>query len=526
MQRIKGIPFSETKAFSKIFLDYITQQDSLKEFYQYSPTIESFGEILKKKQFSDAQRNNLQIALKEQYKNLKISEKTQKNIELLQDAKTFTVATAHQPLIFFGELYFVYKILTTIKLANSLKEKFPEYNFVPVYWMGSEDHDFAEISHFRLFGKKYQWETTQKGAVGRMNLQGIESLLQELPEKIELFETAYTKNISLAKATQWAVNELFGDKGIVVIDGDDTTLKKNLIPILQNELRTQKSGQIVQEVSGKLENLGYKAQVNPRNINLFYLDEDLRERIEFVDGKYHVVNTDLYFSEHDILQIAEETPEMFSPNAVLRPVYQELSIPNLGYVGGPGEIAYWLQLKNVFKYFETQGADNLQYPILFSRTFALMVQGNQQQKIEKLGLTIEDLFLDEISLKKYFVEKNSTNDFHLNQEMEEFKEVFKKIQQKAQQIDKSLEGAIAAEEQKTLKSLDNLEKRLQKAEERNQETQVTQVLGIKEKLFPNGALQERTDNFLNFYLNDSQWLDNVYHLINPWDFNFQVIGLF
>jgi bacillithiol biosynthesis cysteine-adding enzyme BshC len=526
MQRIKGIPFSETKAFSKTFLDYITQQDSLKEFYQYSPTIESFGEILKKKQFSDAQRKNLQTALKEQYKDLKISENTQKNIELLQDTKTFTVTTAHQPLIFFGELYFVYKILTVIKLAANLKEIFPEYNFVPVYWMGSEDHDFAEISHFRLFGKKYQWETTQKGAVGRMNLEGIEAIFQELPEKVHLFETAYTQNTSLAKATQWTVNEMFGDKGVVVIDGDSPILKKNLIPVIQNELITQKSGDIVREASEKLENMGYKAQVNPRNINLFYLDENTRERIELIDNQYHVVNTDLYFSEKDILQMAEETPEMFSPNAVLRPVYQELCIPNLAYIGGPGEIAYWLQLKNVFEYLSVQKVDNLQYPILFPRTFALMLQGNQQQKIEKLGLKIEDLFLDEITLKKYFVEKNTTNDFRLNQEIEEFQEIFKKIQQKALQIDKSLEGAIAAEEQKTVKSLENLEKRLQKAEERNQETQITQVLGIKEKLFPNGALQERTDNFLNFYLNNPQWLDNVHDLIDPWDFNFQIIGLF
>ncbi|MCU0439984.1 MAG: bacillithiol biosynthesis cysteine-adding enzyme BshC [Raineya sp.] len=525
MQRIKGIPFSETKAFSKIFLDYITQQDSLKEFYQYSPTIENFGEILKKKQFSDNQRKNLQTALKEQYKNLKTSEKTQKNIELLQDAKTFTITTAHQPLIFFGELYFVYKILTTIKLSEALKKRFPEYNFVPVYWMGSEDHDFAEISHFRLFGKRYQWQTTQTGAVGRMHLD-IQALFQELPEKIELFETAYTENKTLAKATQWAVNELFEGKGVVVINGDDANLKKNLIPVLHNELKTQKSGQIVREVSGKLENLGYKAQVNPRDINLFYLEENSRERIELVENKYRVVNTNLYFSEKDILQMVENTPEKFSPNAVLRPVYQELSIPNIAYIGGPGEIAYWLQLKEVFNYLKVQGAENLEYPILFPRTFALMVQGSQQQKIEKLGLTIKDLFLDEISLKKYFVEKNSTNDFHLNQEIGEFQEIFKKIQQKAQQIDKSLEGAIAAEEQKTLKSLENLEKRLQKAEERNQETQVAQVLGIKEKLFPNGALQERTDNFLNFYLNNPQWLDNVYDLINPWDFNFQVIGLF
>jgi len=525
MQLLKSIPFAETKAFSKIFLDYIHINQSLKEFYGSSPTLENFEEAIQNKNFPETKRKTLQKAIGEQYKGLTISENVAKNIELLGEGNTFTITTAHQPLIFFGELYFVYKILTTIKLTEELKAKYPDYNFVPVYWMGSEDHDFAEISHFRLFGKQYQWQTSQKGAVGRMNPQDMQTLFQELPEKIELFEKAYTQFDSLAKATQFAVNELFGEKGVVVINGDDTHLKKNLVSVLQNELTAQKSGEIVREASEKLENLGYKAQVNPRDINLFYLENDIRERIEHTNGKYHVVNTDLSFSEEEILKKAAESPEKFSPNAVLRPIYQELCIPNLAYVGGPGEIAYWLQLKNVFEHHKESNS-YLQYPILFPRTFSLMLQANQQQKIDKLGLTIEDLFQDETSLKKYFVEKNTTHDFHLTKEIESFKEVFRQIQQKAQSIDKSLEGAIAAEEQKVSKSLESLEKRLQKAEERNQELQISQVLGIKEKLFPNGGLQERTDNFLNFYLNNPQWLDNLYDLINPSDFRFQVVGLF
>jgi bacillithiol biosynthesis cysteine-adding enzyme BshC len=525
MQHIRSIPFHQTKAFSTIFLDYIGKSASLEKFYKDYPSEENFLKAIQNKTFPTKKREILVKSLYAQYEGLAISEVLRKNIEDLRLPNTFTVTTAHQPNIFFGQLYFVYKILTTIKLAARLKEKFPAYNFVPVYWMGSEDHDFEEISHFRLFGKTYRWETSQKGAVGRMCPHEIKEIFQSLPEKVPSFEEAYLQQPTLAKATAYAVNQFFGEKGLVVINGDDATLKKNLIRVFQNELLYQKSGEIVREDSQKLEQLGYKAQVNPRNINLFYLDENLRERIELVDGKYRVVNTDLYFSEKDILQMAEERPEVFSPNAVLRPVYQEACLPNLAYVGGPGELAYWLQLKNTFEYHQKHSVDDLQYPILFPRMFALMLQKNQHQKIEKLHLGIEDLFLDEISLKKYFVEKNTSHDFRLHSELEAIRSTFRAIQQKAQTIDKSLEGSVAAEEQKVLKSIESLEKRLQKAEERNQETQITQVLGLKEKLFPNGNLQERTDNFLNFQLNYPNWFEELASFIEPFDFQFQVFEL-
>jgi len=514
--KIQKINLEETNQFSSLFLDYLSKKNELKPHYNLFPSLSSFGEQLKHKQLSTEIREDLVAVLKNQYQH--IAEQPTAQIQSLADSKTFTVTTGHQLNIFSGPLYFIYKIVTVINLAKQLKEKYPDYHFVPVYWMATEDHDFEEIASFNLFGKKQIWETNQTGAVGRMNLEGIEAIWNEIAEMPAFFKKAYTENNTLANATRDYVHHLFGEEGLIVVDADSRTLKKHFTKIIADDLRTHTANDLVEAQNKTLEDLGYKTQIFPRKINFFFLENGVRERIERQEGgTYSVVNTDMKFTEEELFQKVEESPECFSPNVVMRPVYQELILPNLAYIGGPAEVVYWLQLMPVFSHYK------IPFPILMPRNFAMVVNKGNAKKIQKLEVNTEVFFQDEHKLRAWFVEKNAETSFELSSEIIVLKKVFHEISTKAEAIDLSLVGFIGAESKKGLKSLQNIEKRLRKAEEKKHETAVNQLLGVKERLFPNGSPQERMDNLLTFHLNDESFIQKLLEVFNPLEFTMNII---
>jgi len=514
---LEKLPLENVNNFSDIFLDYLSGDAKLEKYYHLPPNLESFGQQLKEKNFPAENRKKLQQVLKQQYKELVQPKAVEQNIQKITDEKTFTVTTGHQLNIFTGPLYFIYKIVTVINLCKKLKETHPDCHFVPVYWMASEDHDFAEINHFHLFGKEYTWETQQKGAVGRFNPKEISTIFEELPEQIALFEKAYTEHQTLAAATQYFINELFGEEGLIALDADDTTLKSMFSEVIKDDLTQHTSKKLVEETSAELDGLNYKTQVFSRDINFFYLEEGVRERIVKENGKYEVLNTDLQFSEEELLQLMDEHPEKFSPNVILRPLYQEMILPNLAYVGGPAEVAYWLQLKPVFAHYKQP------FPILLPRNFALVINKTNTRKMHKIPLEARDLFMDTHALVKKFLDNSAEHGIQLKKEKEVLQEVFSSVKNKAAAVDKSLDGFIGAESNKAQKILENIEKRLKKSEERNQETAVKQIESLKEKLFPGGGLQERHDNFLNYYINTPEILQQFLDNFDPLDFRFNVV---
>lgn len=515
---IQSVPFQNIPFFSPTFLDYISGNDQLSSFYGVKPIAENFQEQIHAKVFTEEKRQVLVNALHQQYKGFEISKEVSGNIELLLKPNTYTVTTGHQLNLFGGPLYFIYKIITTINAAKELSAKYPTYSIVPVFWMASEDHDFEEINHFNLFGKSWKWETNQKGAVGRFNPESIRELLAGMPERIPLFEKAYGSHQTLSEATRYFVNELFGKDGLLILDADNRELKKLFAGVIKDEITKQASHTLVEKTSVALKEKGYDAQVHAREINLFYLDHNLRERITKEGDRYKVLHTDISFSEEEILEKIKQEPEKFSPNVILRPVYQECILPNLAYIGGPAEVIYWLQLKEVFNHHQ------LPFPILMPRNFALYLNKASANKLSKLSLDIRDFFVPADQLKNNYLLKITEAEFKLTQEQEELKKLFAGIKEKAGAIDKTMEAAVMGELQKSLKILDDLEKRLKKAEERKNETVLTQLLTLKEKLFPGGGLQERSDNFLSFYLNDPSFLDQVKHAFDPFHYSFYLLN--
>ena len=514
---LEKIPFSKIPHFSSTFLDYVNQDPKLETFIGTFPSVKGFERLIQDRNFPLENRGVLVKALKQQYTDLSPSEQILQNINRLNNENCFTITTGHQLNIFTGPLFFIYKIVSTINACKALKKHYPQYDFVPVYWMASEDHDFAEINHFQLFGRQYQWEREVQGAVGRMNLDGMAGLLDQLNECPDFFRQAYLESKDLAEATLKIVTHLFGDSGLVTIDADIPELKKLFIPVVKDELLNQTAYRCVSDASRQLEEIGYKTLVTPRKINLFYLDHNSRDRIVKKKDQYEVLDKSLSFTKDEILDHLEQHPEAFSPNVVMRTLYQETILPNLAYIGGPGEISYWLQFKSTFDHYE------IPFPILIPRNNALVINRSIAGKIKKLDIKIEDLFMDPDQLKAAFVKQNATTTLDLGVQRAQIKNAFQEIGEKIKEVDGSLTGYIRAEENTVLKQMAQIEKRLKKAEEDNQEIAVSQLLGVKDKLFPDGSLQERHQNFLNFYINNTRFIEELLEYLNPFDFNFHVL---
>jgi len=515
--RCEKINIKETNAFSNIFIDYLNQDPSLKPFFDLPPNLKSFKAIIEKRKFDEINREILHDTLNQQYSDFRLSHATASNIAQLKGENTYTITTGHQLNIFTGPLYFVYKILTVINACEILKKEYPDFHFVPVYWMASEDHDIDEIRSFSLFGKKFTWETEQTGPVGRMNPESLKSVLDTLPERSEIFEKAYLEHSSLAKSVRYYVNELFGDYGLVVVDADEPSLKSQIKHILRDDLLDHHANDLVESNSAKLAQKGYKTQVYPRAINLFYLSENLRKRIIKEGGTYKVFDTDIEFTENEILKELELNPERFSPNVILRPLYQEIILPNIAYVGGPAEIAYWLQLKDMFDHFD------LQFPILLPRNFALIINKGLFKKMKKLMIRIENIFMSASELKNQYMEEHAEYSIDLESELNIMEELFESVRNKSKVVDQSLEGFVQAEKTKVMKSLENIEKRIIKSEEQKQSVTLNQIQNLKDKLFPQGGLQERTDNFLNFAINNPEFLNDIKKTLDPFDLRFNII---
>jgi bacillithiol biosynthesis cysteine-adding enzyme BshC len=514
------VDLKKTGQFSTFFLDYLEGKESLRSFYSHLPNLESFGDAIKAKQFSSEKRGVLVEVLESQYAGITRTPALEQNLLALREERTFTVTTGHQLNLFTGPLYFIYKLVSTINLAKRLQEHYPNYRFVPIYWMASEDHDAAEINYFKLDGNTYRWETSQQGAVGEFELDAsFQSFLKGLGFAPPVFQEAYSKSATLAEAVRNYVHALFGEKGLVVLDANDVRLKREFVEVMEADLFAHSPYAAAQISTQALEQKGYASQIYPRPINLFYLDKGIRERIEQEGEGYVVLNTNLRFSQETLKTMLMEHPERFSPNVVLRPVYQEVILPNLGYLGGPAEVVYWLQLKGVFDLF------SLPFPVLLPRNFAVLLSSPIQKKIAQLEWTPEELFQKFPEWKKAFVQTSSSVDFSLASAKDQVSQVFKDLSNQSRVLDAGLPKAFAAGEVRSLKILDQMGAKLRKAEERRLEVELSRAQTVFEFLSPGGSPQERVVNFMQFYLDQPSLLEELLACFDPLDFRMHVLSL-
>ena len=542
------ISYQNSGYFSSLMNDYLDQKNNLHSLYNRFPTLENFekqilekqnnfpspalpegeGGEMDKKIVNDNKRNILVSVLKKQYSAISTSVLTKQNIETLALPNTFTVTTGHQLNLFSGPLYFLYKIISTINLTTELKAKYPTYNFVPIYWMATEDHDFEEINYFNFKGKKFRWNKESTGPVGRLSTKGLSDFLEVYALELgsgtnadtlkKLFKDSYLKHDNLADATRFLANALFGANGLVILDADNSDLKRAFIPFAKEELLHQSSHKLVLETAEKLKE--YTIQVNPREINLFYIEDSIRERIIFENDRYKVNHTKIEFSETEILSLLENHPEKFSPNVIMRPLYQEVILPNLCYIGGGGEIAYWLELQSFF------AAAKVTFPILLLRNSVLLATEKQAKKADKLELNWENLFSKQANLVPTKTKELSDFPVDLTHLKIQLEKQFQELYDVATKTDKSFIGAVKAQETKQNKGLENLEKRLLKAQKRKLSDVLQRITYLQNELFPNQSLQERQTNFSEFYLEyGDKLIPTLINQLQPLDNKFEIIVL-
>ncbi|MGK9119614.1 bacillithiol biosynthesis cysteine-adding enzyme BshC [Olivibacter jilunii] len=524
------INYSDTNSFSETLLAYIAQDKKLTPFLGNSPDIAGFEKQINQKKANRTNRKVLVNTLRDQYSafhNLPLEVKN--NINLLEEANTFTITTGHQLNIFTGPLYFIFKIVSTIKLCKQLKEKFPDYHFVPIYWMATEDHDFAEINHTQLQGELIKWDIPAQAATGRMETlsmartvkkyQKLLGLSHNSDKLARLVEEAYLQHTNLADATRYLVNGLFGKHGLVVMDADHRDLKTLFAPYIKEDILEQRSYHNITHTTEALEKAGFETQVHAREINFFYLTEEYRERIvQTTSGDFEVLHHNLFFSKEELVKEIENHPERFSPNVVMRPLYQEVVLPNLCYIGGGAEIVYWLQLKSNFDHYKVD------FPILLPRNSAIVSNEHLDYKIFRLNLTFKSLFRDANELKREYVRIHSKHRLNLNDEWLEMEAIFERIKERATKIDPTLRPSAEAIKTRLCKAINNLEKKFVKADKLNFEDAVSQIDKIKEKFFPNGGLQERVENFGLLYVKyGDELINDLLKFFNPLDMKFTIL---
>jgi bacillithiol synthase len=522
-----SLSYKKTNHFNSLIYNYLNREDYTKELYGHFPSKKNILKQSNQKLAHYSNREVLVSALYKQNQNLNLSPKQKENLEKLAKPNTATIATGHQLNLLTGPIYFLYKILETLKLCEELSHLQKKTHFVPIFWMASEDHDWQEINHLYYKQKKNEWKKSVSGSVGDVSLDGIDGFFTIFfdqlhsglykQELIDLIKKCYLENsTTLAEATRKLLHTLFKEYGLLILDGNDKELKKLAIPYFSEELQSKTVFENISQTNLLLPKT--EIQAYAREINLFYKEKNSRERIIETPNGFGINNhPEILFSKEEILSILRNEPEKFSPNVLMRPLYQEIVLPNAAYIGGAGEISYWLQLKS---YFDSQ---QIPFPILIPRNSVLLISRKQLKKMELLKISFHELFLSADNLINKKIKDNYTLTIDFKQIRKEIGSLYDSLAQKAIKTEKTFGYLLEAQKTRQLKAIDALEKRLLKAEKIKHKEIVERIIDLKQSLFPLNNLQERTLNFSELYLDYGPALiPLLYQNINPTSFAFTI----
>jgi bacillithiol biosynthesis cysteine-adding enzyme BshC len=522
----RTVSFASTGKFSPLVTQYTAQHPILKPFINRFPTVEAFRSQIEEKAASYVHRQALVDALRRQYKAASLK---QPAIDTLEKENTYTITTGHQLCLFTGPLYVIYKLASAVKTARRLAEAYPEHSFVPVFWMASEDHDLAEANHFHIGQTRIAWHTEQQGAVGRMRTAGLETIATRLKQElgtgyragalVKLFEDAYLKHSTMAAATRWLVHKLFGNFGVVVVDSDDSNLKALAVPLFRRDLFDATTMQQVLSTNEQLSQ-HFPIQAEVRRVNLFYLHDDLRERlVARDDGTFTTVSGSHTFGESQINELLLTHPERFSPNVLLRPLYQECILPNLAYVGGGGEMAYWIQLKGAF------GAYHIPMPVFVLRNSALVLLPRSKALGKELQLLPEQAFADRRTLETLLLERLQLPHHNLERERTALQALYEEIASKMAGLSPNMERSARAAATRSMALLSALEQKMNRHERRKHADAIGKLERWYDALSPKGSLQERTHHFAAFYLAYGDgFIAQLIDLFEPFEGKFAIIA--
>lgn len=480
---------SELSFIPRLTRDYLSQQRSGDPF-QNLP------------EFPESRRNLLSDVLNKQHSGFTLSSYQKKNLSKVRDANTFFIVTGHQCCLLSGPLYVTIKILNAIKLADHLNQRNSGKQFIPLLWLHTEDHDLDEIDHVILFGKKIQWDHKQSGEAGKLHtgsMEGVFEGLRVILEKekfgkdlLKLMREHYSGKLPLAEATRGFLQQLFGKYGLLILDPSVKELKSLFVPFMHQEIEEQMAEKSVLKENEDLKKAGYEPVVNPRSVNMFYLSDGKRERIVSEKGTFQTLDKAKSWDKGSLLKEMNESPERFSPNVILRALYQQVAVPSVAYVGGPSEIAYWLQFRSLFRKCA------LPFPELVLRNSVFLLDEGFIKKWESLGISV-DRITDPLqeNMKKVSVQDLSGFDFDGSEQ--QITAVMDALSAKILLLDPSLKPSVEAERTRLKKSLDALKEKSLRALKQKQDSAPSRLEHLYNRVFPGGIPLERTESFMHWY---------------------------
>jgi bacillithiol biosynthesis cysteine-adding enzyme BshC len=539
------INFGDIPGQYNLFLDYLYEFDNVKQFYRHN--FRNKEEYLKHfKAVSETEREfraDIPKIIKEQYTGFKPSKQTIQNIEALNDKKTLAVVTGQQLGILGGPLYTFYKIITALKLSSYLKERYDDYYFVPVFWFEADDHDFEEVRSVSIINEMNELvkisyddeigEDEFRNSVGLLTIkesinsffENIEKQLRDTEFKSQLLDKLkglYSAGKSFKQSFKELLFWLFDNHGLIILDPQDVIIKNLLKPVFKKEINdfrihTEK----LVNVSAKLEEL-YHAQVKVRPVNLFYSNEEGRFLIEPVENEFRLRRKRKRFTYDELIELADNKPESFSPNVLLRPICQDYLLPTAFYIGGPGEISYFAQVTPLYDFY------NIQPPIVYPRASAALLEKNIEPLIEKFDLAFEDVFLNSEELKMKVIKSFSKNslDEVFAESNNQIELALDGLKEKLFEFDKTIADASTKYKQKIFHYVDELKGKAFDAQKKRHESTLRQIDKLTTSLFPNSDLQERQLNFIYFYNKYGNiFLEKIFNELAINKFEHQVIKL-
>ena len=511
------INFSDIPGNHNLFLDYVYEFENVKSFYkgnfrEKEEYLKAFRRITESRSGSN---RNLSEILASQYQGFSPSVKTQKNISHLKENKTLAVVTGQQLGILGGPLYTFYKIITAIKLSNYLAERYDDYNFVPIFWLEGDDHDFNEIRSVSVLNDtndvvKIDYDEAledeeNKGSVGYIKInQTVSAFFEKLegnlrqteftPELLSNLKEFYCEGKTLKQSFKELLFWIFDKYGLILFDPQDPQVKKLLKPVFKKEITDfRKHTEKLVHVSATLEEL-YHAQVKVNPVNLFYSNEEGRFLIDPVENEFRLKRKRKKFTYDELMEQIETEPERFSPNVLLRPICQDYILPTAFYVAGPSEISYFAQVTPLYDFF------GIEAPILYPRSSVTLLEKNIISIVDKYDINLQEIFIDPEKLKNKIVQSVSGNALQdiFGSSSNQIEIVFDQLKEKLFEFDKTISDASTKYKHKIVHYLDELKGKAMEAQKRKHETVLRQVDKLSAAVFPNSNLQERELNFIYF----------------------------
>lgn len=490
--------------FSTLFRDYTAQKQEILSFFESNP-FDFTSQAVRREPKSFPSPDRRTELLYDFHKGTEPTEQTLANIEKFRDKDTLAVVTGQQLTLFGGPLYTVYKVMSAINLAKSLEKKYKRA-VVPVFWLADEDHDYAEAAGVRIPGGHRLHHFELNGQTGSRRVSEIafpctidelrENIRQTLPEtdfSDELWNMLsrwYQSGQTFNGAFSGWLMELFGKYGLVLAGSHHPAIKQEMKEVFLKSIdASEEIYQRLLDTSGRLENAGYHKQLFIQKSNLFWIDDEgNRLRIDVHGEEWRTDGCiKKSWSAKSLKEQVDTSPEQFSPNVVLRPVLQDAFLPTVAYVGGPGEIAYYAQLKEIYPVFGKT------MPAIVPRFSATISESSIQRVMKQLPFGFETYSERIEDLESEYIQRSDSPDVEavFSEWKKQVADITERMKKHVAEIDPTLESSAGKASATYYSELDKLKGKVYRSLKQQEKVQLTRIRKIKNSLFPDGNLQER-----------------------------------